>query len=197
MKTTKKIIGILLAAGNSRRFGTNKLLHQIKNQSLLSITAKKLKSSLPDSVAIIKPDDQHLKTLLINEGLRVVECNHSINGIGASLACGIKSSMDADAWIIMLADMPFIQTTTINSVVNVMKAGALIAVPEYAGHRGHPVGFCQDFLDDLAALENDVGALQILQNNEKHITSVHVHDPGIRTDVDTPQDINNNKYSRL
>ena len=195
MNTPVNIVGILLAAGNSHRFGSNKLLHPINDQAMLSITAKKLKSSLPDSIAIIRPGDQQLKKLLTNEGLTVIECEHANNGMGASLACGIKSSMGAGAWLIALADMPFIHSTTINKVVHALKAGASIAVPEYAGRRGHPVGFSQEYKHLLAALDSDQGARDILTDHQPQITPVFVDDPGIQTDIDTPEDINDKPFS--
>ena len=195
MNTPTNIVGILLAAGNSHRFGSNKLLHPLSGQTMLSITAKKLKSSLPDSIAIIRPGDQQLKKLLTNEGMAVIECEHANNGMGASLACGIRSSMDAEAWLIALADMPFIQTATINKVVDAMKTGASIAAPEYAGRRGHPVGFNQEYKHLLAALDSDQGARDILMDNQKKITPVFVDDPGIQTDIDTPEDINDKPFS--
>lgn len=195
MNTPVNIVGILLAAGNSHRFGSNKLLHPINDQAMLSITAKKLKSSLPDSIAIIRPGDQQLKKLLTNEGLTVIECEHANNGMGASLACGIKSSMGAGAWLIALADMPFIHSTTINKVVHALKAGASIAVPEYAGRRGHPVGFSQEYKHLLAALDSDQGARDILIDYQPQITPVFVDDPGIQTDIDTPEDINDKPFN--
>jgi molybdenum cofactor cytidylyltransferase len=195
MNTPVNIVGILLAAGNSHRFGSNKLLHPINDQAMLSITAKKLKSSLPDSIAIIKPGDRELKYLLRNEGMTVIECEHANNGMGASLACGIKSSMGAGAWLIALADMPFIHSTTINKVVHAMDAGASIAVPEYSGRRGHPVGFSQEYKHLLAALDSDQGARDILIDHQPQITPVIVDDPGIGTDIDTPEDINDKPFS--
>ncbi len=195
MNTPKNIVGILLAAGNSHRFGSNKLLHPLNGQTMLSITTKNLKFSLPNSIAIIRPGDQKLKTLLTNEGMTVIECEHANNGMGASLACGIKSSMDAGAWLIALADMPFIQTATINKVVNAMEAGASIAVPEYAGRRGHPVGFSQEYKHLLAALDSDQGARDILVDNQQQITPVFVDDPGIQTDIDTQEDLNDKPFS--
>ena len=195
MNTPINIVGILLAAGNSHRFGSNKLLHKLNGQTMLSITAKNLKSSLPDSIAILRPGDQQLKKILTNEGLTVIECEHANNGMGASLACGIKATMDAGAWLIVLADMPFIQPATINKVVNAMKTGASIATPEYAGRRGHTVGFSQKYKHLLAALDSDQGARDILVDNQKQITPVFVDDPGIQADIDTPEDINDKPIS--
>ena len=49
-------------------------------------------------------------------------------------------------WVVALADMPWIRTETIAAVADALARGAMIAAPDYAGVRGHPVGFAATLL---------------------------------------------------
>jgi molybdenum cofactor cytidylyltransferase len=109
--------------------------------------------------------------------------------MGASLACGVRASAEADGWIIALADMPFIQSATIDAIVRALEQGAAIAAPVHEGKRGHPVGFGREYYAELAALGGDEGARAIVKRDEGKVVLVEVDDPGIHGDIDTPDDL--------
>lgn len=111
--------------------------------------------------------------------------------MGASLAYGINARPNAKAYLIALADMPWIQPITISQVANALKSGAAIAVPHYQGKNGHPVGFSADFRRELLALTGDSGARKILEKYPAQIQRIACNDPGILRDVDVPSDIAN------
>lgn len=187
--TNNNITGILLAAGRSRRFGSNKLLENLGNKPMISIAAQKLKAVLPNSIAVIPPNDSQLKMLIKDEGLDFIECDDASNGIGASLACGIRSSKNAAGWLITLADMPFIKRATMEKVIQTLENGAAISIPQSAGRKGHPVGLSQQYKDHLLKLNNDLGARDVINHHQHDIAYVNVDDPGIHIDIDTLEDI--------
>jgi len=195
MTNQNNIVGILLAAGKSQRFGSNKLLCNINNEPVVAMSARKLKSVLPESIAIIKPLDDQLRTLLENEGLTVLECENADRGMGNSLAYGIMFSAKAKGWVIALADMPFISENTVRTVAHALQNDASIAVPIHHGKKGHPVGFSQRHRKALSSLENDVGARDIIAQNRNTLIEIDVNDPGILVDIDEPRDIKLNTGS--
>jgi molybdenum cofactor cytidylyltransferase len=185
------IIGILLAAGISSRFGSNKLLHPIGDGTLMAVAAaRNLMNALTNSIAVIKPDDSQLEALLTSEGMDVVYCDFSLRGMGASLSCGIQAATNAKGWVIALADMPFIQPATITCVADAIKKGAELAAPHYKGRRGHPIGFSQVFGRDLSRLDGDKGGRELLQDNKHLLHCLDVDDPGVLIDIDTCTDRN-------
>ena len=105
--------------------------------------------------------------------------------MGASLACGVQAAPDADAWLIALADMPWIQLSTINLLASALAAGADIVAPSYHGERGHPVGFARRHYGALAASTGDEGARAVLLANRATLHFVATDDPGVVRDVDT------------
>ncbi len=184
------ITGILLAAGSSSRFGGNKLLHALADDTPIVIEAcRNVSRVLSEVVAVVADEDGDLARLLAAEGVRVIPCDRAALGMGASIACGVAASADADGWVITLGDMPFIRETSIRLVVDALTNGALLAAPEYRGKRGHPVGFGGHFRDDLLDLHGDVGARRLLETHTNNVMSIAVEDPGVLIDVDTPADM--------
>src|SRR6267142_1358457 len=122
--------GILLAAGYSKRFGSNKLLQALPagapeaGTPIALAAAKHLLEALPESIAVVRPRAQKLARILRDAGCSTVVCKNAGEGMGTSLAAGVRSAADADGWIIALADMPFIRPDTIRAVANAARGGA-------------------------------------------------------------------------
>jgi|SRR5579864_218745 len=189
------IRGILLAAGYSRRFGSNKLLQALPAGSqdagvLIGLaSARHMLEALPDSVAVVRPRAQKLSKVLRDAGCNIVVCRNSSDGMGTTLAAGVRASADAHGWVVALADMPFIRPETIRIIAKALSEGAAIAAPSYRGERGHPVGFARRFLDELSGLSGDAGARDILKQHPDWVTLYEVDDPGVLRDIDRPSDL--------
>lgn len=185
-------VGILLAAGRGRRFDPtgqrNKLLQRLPGGELVVVaSARKLLSVLPRVVAVVPPDDGGVADTLRALGCEVTVCPGADSGMAASLVQAVRHSLPAQAWVMALGDMPFVDPATIRALADALGGGAGIAAPVMDGRRGNPVGFAALHLDELLALEGDQGARRILQRHP--VTEVPVCDPGIFRDVDTPSDL--------
>jgi len=186
----RDVAGILLAAGRGARFGGHKLLSPLADGTPLGVAAARhLLAALPDSLAVVRSDDEILSARLSAVGMRIIVCEQADQGMGMSLSTGVAASRDAPGWMIALADMPFIEPDTIKSVAMLLKQGAPLAAPSYQGRRGHPVGFGHVFRDELLALRGDQGARDLLMRHASQLVFLPVDDPGILADVDTPADI--------
>jgi molybdenum cofactor cytidylyltransferase len=179
---------ILLAAGHARRFGADKLLQPLDDQPLACVSAARLQQVLP-TVAVVRPTQHELIDRFAALGVSCVISSASENGMGASIAAGIAARGDAKGWLIALADMPFIQPTTIAGVLAALREGATIAAPHCQGRRGHPVGFAATFGNALRSLQGDAGARELLRQHAAEITPVACDDSGIFADIDTPDDL--------
>ena len=186
----RRVVGILLAAGSGRRFGSNKLLAPMADGTPLAVAAaSRLIAAVPECIAVVRPGDAALATLLAGKGLRIVECAAAEQGMGHSLAAGVTAASTADAWLIALADMPSIKISTIAGLRTLLHAGSELVAPFHAGRRGHPVGFAAGFGVALRALGGDAGARDLLARHVSSLTHYDVDDPGILIDVDTPDDL--------
>jgi len=190
-----KIRGILLAAGSSKRFGSNKLLQALPAGAPEAGTpiglaaAKHLLDALPESIAVVRPRAQKLGKLLRDAGCNTVVCKNAGEGMGTSLAAGIRAAPEADGWVVALADMPFLRPETIRVIAKAISDGAAIAAPAYRGERGHPVGFARRFFEELSALHGDYGARELLAQHRDLIKLYEVDDAGVLRDIDKPSDL--------
>ncbi len=188
------IVGILLAAGRATRFRGDKLLARLGSGDLpgepLGVVAlRHLRVAVPDVVAVVRPDDRALAAELGANGARIVRCADADDGMGASLACGVRASANAQGWIVALADMPWIAPATIARVAAAIAHGAPLAAPFHRGVRGHPVGFCHGCYEALAALTGDEGAKAIVVARADDLVRVDSDDEGVLRDVDVRGDM--------
>ena len=188
-------VGILLAAGFSRRFGAEDKLMQLlpDGRPLALAAAQNLLAALPRTIAVVRPEATVLAALLAQAGAEVVTCAVHEVEMADSLAAGVRyaaSQAEADSgYVIALADMPFIQPQTIAAVAAALVNGAVIAAPAYRQQRGHPVGFAASLRAELERLRGDEGARSVLQRHRQQIQVLEVGDAGVLSDIDTPQDL--------
>lgn len=182
--------GILLAAGRSMRFGSDKLLHPLADGMPMSVvSARAMTSAMPRVVAVVDRRNASLCELLGTAGIDIVTVSRDGEGMGTSLATGIAATADAEGWVVALADMPFISPATIGRVLAALTAGAPIAAPAYKGRRGHPVGFDRRFRDELTALRGDEGARGLLAVHADQLELIDCDDAGVLRDIDVPADL--------
>ncbi|MEQ1638933.1 MAG: nucleotidyltransferase family protein [Methylococcales bacterium] len=184
------IVGILLAAGSSSRFGADKLTQALPEGGLVAVQACRNLLAGTDSVlAVVRPGSEKLADLLQAEGAEVRICSGAQQGMSASLAFGISSYPKAAGWLIALADMPCIAPATIHRVADALRLGATIAAPCKQGRRGHPVGFAQILGSELTALSGDQGAKGVIQRHREQLFLIECDDSGILQDIDKPEDL--------
>lgn len=185
-----EIVGILLAAGSSRRFGADKRLHPLADGTPMAIaSARHLAAVCPRTIVVIRPGDTALASLLVADGLETVVCAAAEQGMGHSLSSGVAASAGAAGWLIALADMPYIQPASYHAVIQALQSGARMARPEFAGKMGHPVGFAADCFTALLALTGDQGGKAILDADPAALAACPVDDPDVIKDVDQPSQI--------
>jgi molybdenum cofactor cytidylyltransferase len=184
------IVGVLLAAGASRRFGGDKLMHPLSDDKPMALaSAERLRPACDHVVAVLRPEQQALADLLSTRGWQIALCPEAKMGMGHSLAAGVAATPDASGWIIALGDMPFIASDTHRTVSEHLRAGACLVATQYQEQRGHPVGFGQKWLPDLTALNGEQGGQAILRQYRQRLVLVSVEDPGVIRDIDYRADL--------
>ena len=184
------VVGLLLAAGQGRRFGSDKLMHRLPDGMPVAVAAaSRLLPVCDQVVAVLRPEQWALAEALAALGCECVLCAEAQHGMGHTLAAGIRAAPDAAGWVVALADMPFIQPASHAVVVEAMRGGARLAATRFRGQRGHPAGFARDWRTALEALTGDEGARQILSQHAQDIVWCDVNDEGVVRDIDRPEDL--------
>ncbi len=195
-----KVVAVLLAAGSASRFGSDKLLHPLPHDVPMALqAARHLAAVFKENVFVVtRPEATELSNLLRKEGCVVVPCERAAEGMGASLACGVRAAnvanaanaaRPADAYLVALGDMPFIRSSTIAAVREALIGGASLAAPYFRARRGHPVGIAGRFRAELENLTGDEGAKGLLARHAGELVKIPVGDPGVIRDIDTPADL--------
>lgn len=189
---TNPIVGILLAAGQGKRFGGDKCLAPLSDGTPMGLRAVQNMSLAVDSlVCVVRPNDHALKEVFHRQGFHTVDSLNAEQGISASLKAGVMASADSQGYLIALADMPFIQTATHQVLINTLRECGGIVRPSYLGQAGHPVLFSKQYYGDLLGLQGDTGARSLLQRYSSELRVIAVDDPGVLQDFDTPDSLLN------
>lgn len=192
--STRAIGGIILAAGNSKRFGEDKRGRRLANgKMLLEETIGSAMQSIQRLLVVLRHDDafgDRLNGLVNDRNIRFYCAPDSDQGMGSSLANAIGQNDDWQAALIMLGDMPYIQQPTFAAILNAYQPdNKSIIVPVTNNIQGHPVLFDRCYFDELSKLKGDTGARSILEAHAGQVIHVAVDDPGILIDIDLPSDI--------
>lgn len=178
---------ILLAAGASRRFGSNKLLQPIDADVCVLDRSYRAASAMHANPLLVINDDPVV--------LAHCEANHysylinaqAEQGMASSIVCGMRASDDAQGWAICLADMPCIRQQTMLQLRSAWD-GERILLPRYRQQAGHPVIFPRKYFAQLTGLLGDQGARRIVQDSDE-VVYLDIDDPGVLLDIDTPADM--------
>lgn len=139
--------------------------------------------------------DERLMRVLDDCGCQVVVNEQALEGMGTSIAAGVRASEvdNPDGWIVALGDMPYVRRATIALVGDSLLARRGIVIPTYQQQRGHPVGFGREYLTSLSALHGNSGARSVIVTATSRSAAVlhllAVDDPGVLADIDVPADL--------
>lgn len=182
-----KINLIILASGNSKRFGANKLLYKINGKEMFKYPldlAKNLKN-IQDIIVVSKY--QEIKDYALAKNMIYVENLQSFLGISASIKLGIKESekKDFDFLMFMVCDQPYIKYDTIESFIeNFLKSKKGIGAVSFEGILGNPCIFSKKYIDDLKKLSEDTGGKKIIKNNMSDVYLYEVASKKELEDID-------------
>jgi molybdenum cofactor cytidylyltransferase len=182
---------ILLAAGESRRYGGIKQLADIDGETMVHRTARIALGS-GAAVLVITGANADLVAAAVAD-LPVLVLNHPAwgDGMGSSLAAGIRHVQShfpaASAALLCLADQPLLNSAWLADLLAAHRRSPdSILVTETDGVSGPPVLFPRDLFDELAQWSGSKGAQMLLQR-EAHRVQRLASPAGI--DVDTPDDL--------
>jgi molybdenum cofactor cytidylyltransferase len=180
---------MLLAAGGSTRMrGADKLLQKVDGLPLLTRNARiALSSDATETIVILGANRAAREAALDDLPIRFVVNEDWHAGMGTSIAVGTAAlADDADAVIVMLADMPDIGVDFLNRFIASARPGAILQPVTKDGKRGNPVLFSRIHFPSLAMSSGDEGARRVIDANRDSVIPVPA-ESGVLTDLDTPE----------
>ena len=186
-----RVVGVVLAGGTSSRFGeSNKLLAEFNGEPLVRhATRTLLRADLSEVVVVVGHEAEVVSAALDDLDVRVVRNLDHRDGLSTTVAEGVRAVEGADAAVFLPGDMPAVDPTTVQHLVDAYRADIGTAVA--AAHdeqRGNPVLFDSLHFEDLLDVEGDVGGRSVLAGNEDAVL-IDISDSGVLTDIDTVDDL--------
>ena len=190
-------VGIVLAAGFSRRFGTqDKRISQLANgQPLLAASVSRACEAFEEVFVVLREEDNP-DVLGLPKNVAILRAPRALLGLGASLGDAIAaiqrdpSMAKVNTAAILLGDMPDIASSTLKALCRQSAPDRIIRPVLRSSHDmlpGHPVLFGRDFFKELERLDGEEGGKEIIQRHRDAYRYVHVADPGVCRDIDTPE----------
>jgi molybdenum cofactor cytidylyltransferase len=194
LQTMERCAGIILAAGESKRFGVSKQLLDWKGKPFVRhIAETALRAGLDPVIVVTGFDSAQVESALIGLPVNIVHNANYQQGQSASIKKGIEAlPANVGSALFLLADQPQIPVEVIRALVesHTREMQAILAPLVLEDRRANPVLFDRVTFADLLKLEGDVGGRGIF---DKHrVEYLPWHDELLLFDVDRPED-----YERL
>lgn len=184
-----RIVGVLLAAGSSHRFGGDKQSTPIDGVPMLTRAARLLlDAGFPAPIVVLGARAAEHRALLAALPVQMVENPDAESGMASSLVAALDASGECDAVVITVCDQPAVTAEHLRALVAAWReSGSSIVASSYAGTRGVPALFTAVHFLELRKLHGDRGAGPLLS---RYGDSVHVVAlAGGELDIDTPADL--------
>ena len=191
----RRVTAVVLAAGESRRMGRNKLLLPWGDTTVLGRTlAHVAASSVADGVVVTGHDRHEVEKVASQRDLTTLFNEDYRTGMLSSVQAAIRSLPPAtEGALVMLGDQPLVPARLIDALLqaNAASPSGLVA-PAFKGRRGNPVIIDRRYFVELLALPPEAAPRALLQSHPDDLLLVEVEDDAILHDLDRPED-----YERL
>lgn len=186
-----RVTALVLAAGQSSRMGSNKLLADVGGVPLIRRSVAALQTPLLDEVIVVTGrDSDHVAVALKDLPATLVHNPDFAHGLSTSLRRGLTAvSADTDAVLICLGDMPMVDAGVVARLIAAFSPAEhrSICIPLHQGQRGNPVLWGRSHIPSLAALTGDRGARALFDRLADEVVEVEMPDRAVLLDIDTPE----------
>lgn len=184
-----KVAGVILAAGASSRFGSDKLQQKLENGNYLGVVSAKKLQPFVNELKVVVPENNKTRQEIFRDFNNLIISNKSTQ-FSDSLKKGLSAVKNYDYCIIGLADMPFISSATYESLLSTLSLNRFdLIAPSFDDQRGHPVAISSGVIKHFLGSENNVFIKNYFDKDEFSKFIFPTQDTGILHDVDYLEDL--------
>ncbi|HTZ84842.1 MAG TPA: nucleotidyltransferase family protein [Candidatus Acidoferrales bacterium] len=194
--------GVILAAGESSRMGTDKALlawppaaegQTSSAETFLSAAIRSLEQSTDFVVIVAGKNAPSLAPIVYALGSSLATNPDPGQGQFSSLQVGLREVMNRgrDAAIITLVDRPPAAIATVEHLRRAFEAAPSniwAVVPEFSGKHGHPYVVGREMIEHFLQSPPTSNARDIEHQYEGRVEYVPVNDPFVAMNINTPED---------
>jgi molybdenum cofactor cytidylyltransferase len=202
MSRSASFAGVVLAAGESSRMGTDKALlpwpPRVEGQApsldtFLSAAIRSLSLSTDFVVVVAGANEAALAPIVYANGASILANPEPGRGQFSSLQIGLHEVLNRgrDAALITLVDRPPVSEETVQLLRQAFETapGSVWAVvPEFDGKHGHPYVAGRELIEMFLQAPATSSAREVEHQVQEHIQYVVVNDPFVALNVNTPED---------
>ena len=185
------ICAIVLAAGQSRRMGVQKLLLPFGSKTVITHIVDQLTASSVDEVhVVVGCQGKRVSRELSSRPVSIVNNSNYKSGMLSSVRCGLQAiTQQCRAVLVALGDQPSFTTKLIDQMLQTFASTEKqILMPLYQGKRGHPIMFSAAYREEIMTHYDDVGLRGLLYAHKDDIYELPVTTSGVLSDMDYPED---------
>lgn len=186
---------VVLAAGKSSRFGSNKLLHLIHGKPMYEHMLEVL-DTCADMTKVIVSGYPEIIEGARRRGVCVAENYEPELGISHSIMLGIKEARKRNpslcGIVFAVCDQPDLSAASILKLTETagLNRGKIICASKQ-GKSHNPVLWDKAYLDELCTLSGDVGGRQLLSKYSEQVIKVEIKEEELK-DIDLKADLDAN-----
>ena len=188
-QSLNNIYAIILAAGESSRFGSPKQLADWQNGSLLQHTID-LATSLfnKNFFVVLGANAKKIKQTLDEQSVSLLINSNWKKGLSSSIETGLIALPEStQAVMLLLCDQPLLKKSSLKKLIELwQQQPERIVASEYQNSIGVPAIFPASMFSQLKSLSGDKGAKQVLMSNKEQLVTVAL--PEADMDIDTQED---------
>lgn len=181
-----KISLVILAAGTSSRFPTNKLLYKIEGKTVLQHTLEK-GVLLPFYKRVIVTQYEEIQSYASLYKYELIKNTHPEKGISYSMKLGLQACIDSDYIMFLVGDQPFLKVETLEKMIRYCDHKHIICASYHNAYR-NPVVFPAYVYEELLTLYGDKGGSQLLGKYQEQVILVACEKEEVQ-DIDTLEDV--------
>ncbi len=185
------IAAVVLAAGHSRRMGTQKLLLPLAGQPVIArIVDQLLSGSVAPIVVVVGADKARIAAALADRRVEFVENPDPDGEMLGSVRCGLGAlAAQCDAVLVVLGDQPGLTVELVTSLLRAFEtSGRGMVVPAHRGKRGHPILIAMKYREEIMTCYDEVGLRGLVQAHAEDVFEVEVASAQMLADMDVPED---------
>jgi molybdenum cofactor cytidylyltransferase len=189
-----EIWAIILAAGESKRMGSPKMLLPFKGFTMIENVIANVSGSKVDKIMVVLgADRESIVELIRTKAVNYCSNENYKDGMLSSVVCGFRNiPIDHSAVLVFQGDQPLITPKAINSVIEVyISSGKGIVIPAYEGKRGHPILIGRKYSNEIQKLSPVEGLRSLALKYPNDVQEVNTDVAGILRDFDTYDEYKN------
>ncbi|HPK86782.1 MAG TPA: nucleotidyltransferase family protein [Atribacterota bacterium] len=187
------IIGIVLAAGEGKRIGKDKVTLPLGSKKVIEwVLDAATKSKLEKIILVVKPEDRETAEAGEKYNTIVVSNPDYKKGMSTSIKKALSElniQNRYDGFCVLLGDQPFISSDIINSLIEAFQKGKKeIVVPYFQNKPGNPVLFDIAWKEEFMNITGDVGGRILIKAHPDLVKKITLNNEGILFDIDREED---------